>query len=57
MKNILQKLHQFFSALIGKKALQKKRNTGVEADAIMFPHPSQDGFMEEYEIAAFHNQA
>ena len=42
---------------MGRVGFQKKKKAGSEYDAIMFPHQSQHGLMEDYEIAAYHNQA
>jgi hypothetical protein len=46
-----------FSSLLGRVGFQKKKNSGSEHNAILLPHQSQHGLMEDYEIAAFHNQA
>lgn len=57
MKRFFTHISKAFASLMGKIGFEKKKNSGTEPDAIMFPHQSQHGLMEDYEIAAYHNQA
>ena len=57
MRRFYTQISKAFASLLAKVGFQKKKNSGAEPDAIMFPHQTQHGLMEDYEIAAYHNQA
>ena len=57
MSRLFRYISMTFAYLLGKVGLQKEKNLGSEHDAIMFPYQSKHGLMEDYEIAAYHNQA
>lgn len=57
MRRFFTHISKAFASLLGRAGFQKNKNSGKELDAIMFPHPSQHDLMEDYEIAAYHNQA
>jgi hypothetical protein len=57
MKNLFHKISSVWSSLMQLIGLGTKQQPASTADAIMFPHLSNHEMVEDYELAAYHNQA
>lgn len=57
MKKILQKVVIVWASIAALIGFQKKEEKDSLNDAIRFPDLSEKNVVEDYEIAAYHNQA
>ncbi len=57
MKKILQKIVIVWASIAALIGFQKKEREESLNDAIRFPDLSEKNVVEDYEIAAYHNQA
>lgn len=57
MKSILPLLKQTIGAVHSFLSSFAKKGPTVERDAVLFPHAGEKELVEDYEMAAYHNQA
>jgi hypothetical protein len=57
MKNILTKIVLVWAALASVFGATKKRDTETLNDAVKLPGMGKNAVLEDFEIAAYHNQA
>lgn len=57
MKNIITKIVLVWAALASLLGASKKRDTEVLNDAVRFPDMGKNAVVEDFEMAAYHNQA
>ena len=57
MKNILQKIIIIWASVAALVGFQKKEKQDELNDAIRLPDLSEKNVVEDYEMAAYHNQA
>ena len=57
MKYILTKIVLVWAALAAIVGISKKRENESLNDAVKFPDMGKTAFMEDFEMAAYHNQA
>ncbi|MEY2835852.1 MAG: hypothetical protein RLZZ557_1514 [Bacteroidota bacterium] len=57
MKKIFKLLILAFASLISLIGLSKKEKESLDQDAIRLPEMNESAIVEDYELAAYHNQA
>jgi hypothetical protein len=57
MKSLFRKISSIWSSILQLVGLGRKQQGDSAADAIMLPHLSHNQMVEDYELAAYHNQA
>jgi hypothetical protein len=57
MKKILKKIVIVWASMVALIGFQKKEEKESLNDAIRFPDLSEKNVVEDYEMAAYHNQA
>lgn len=57
MKSLFRKISSIWSSMLQLVGLGRKQQGDSAADAIMLPHLSHNQMVEDYELAAYHNQA
>ncbi|MEO0000802.1 MAG: hypothetical protein RL766_848 [Bacteroidota bacterium] len=57
MKNIIKLLFLSLAGIITIFGLSKKEKNNAEQDAVRLPEFNESAIVEDYEIAAYHNQA
>jgi len=57
MKYIITKIVLVWAALAATIGMSKKRENESLNDAVKFPDMGKTAFMEDFEMAAYHNQA
>jgi hypothetical protein len=57
MKNIITKIVLVWAALVAVIGISRKKETEGINDAIKFPDLSKNAVVEDFEMAAYHNQA
>jgi hypothetical protein len=56
MRLLINKISSFFTELLIKIRFAKRRSHS-DLDAIGFPHHAKNQLVEDFEMAAYHNQA
>jgi len=57
MKNIIKLLFLSLAGIITIFGLSKKEKNNAEQDAVRLPEFNESTIVEDYEMAAYHNQA
>ncbi|MEN9950829.1 MAG: hypothetical protein RLY85_1581 [Bacteroidota bacterium] len=57
MKKIFKLFILAFTSLISLIGLSKKEKESLDQDAIRLPEMNESAIVEDYELAAYHNQA
>jgi hypothetical protein len=57
MKKIFGFILLAFTGIVSVLGLSKKEKNNPEQDAIRFPEMNEVAIVEDYELAAYHNQA
>ncbi|MEY3576620.1 MAG: hypothetical protein RL394_202 [Bacteroidota bacterium] len=57
MKYLITKIVLFWAALAASIGMSKKRENESLNDAVKFPDMGKTAIMEDFEMAAYHNQA
>jgi hypothetical protein len=57
MKRIFNFIILAFTGIVSVFGLSKKEKNNPEQDAIRFPDMNEVAIVEDYELAAYHNQA
>lgn len=57
MKKIFSFILLAFTGIVSVLGLSKKEKINPEQDAIRFPEMNEVAIVEDYELAAYHNQA
>ncbi|MFM1963442.1 MAG: hypothetical protein RLZZ172_2287 [Bacteroidota bacterium] len=57
MKKIIKLLFLSLAGIVTIFSFSKKEKTNAEQDAVRLPEFNESAIVEDYEIAAYHNQA
>jgi hypothetical protein len=56
MRNLINKISSLFTEILIKIGFTKRKSHS-DLDAIGFPHHAKNQLVEDFEMAAYHNQA